>query len=110
MLNIAKKYAQMSVCDKRKVGCVVVKNGNIIGYGFNHGYDETCHCSPTDKNPHVLHAEKMALCGSDREIYHGATLYVTYPPCPDCETLINQCKIKEVIYLDKLGEVQCKTT
>lgn len=108
MLNIAKKYAQMSVCDKRKVGCVVVKGEKVISYGFNHGFHEKCFCSMTEKNPHCLHAEQMALCGDDVEIYDGATMYVTYPPCDKCSVLIERCKIKEVIYLDKLGEVQCK--
>ena len=100
-MDLAKEFAMLSTCNKRPVGAVVVKDGRVIGYGFNHGYDETCHCSMTEKNPHVLHAEKMALCGDDRHIYRDAILYVTYPPCPDCMTLIRQCKIKEVIHLQK---------
>ena len=103
MLDIAKNYASWSVCNKRKVGAVVVKNGHIISCGFNHGYDEPCTCRMDSKNPHVLHAEQMALCSKDREIYEGATIYVTYPPCEKCMVLIEQCKISEVIYLDKLG-------
>lgn len=97
MLHIAKKYALLSQCKKRQVGCIVVKDGEVISYGFNHGYHEKCDCSMTEKNPHCLHAEQMALCGEDREIYEGATLYVTYKPCDKCRLLIEKCKIKEVV-------------
>lgn len=105
---LVQETAKLSRCNKRKVAAIVVKNNHVISYGFNHSYDEPCFCSMTEKNPHVLHAEKMALCGTDREIYHGATIYVNYPPCNDCMTLIEQCKLKEVIYLDKEGKEQCK--
>ena len=101
MLNIAKKYAELSVCEKRKVGCVVVKDGEVISYGFNHGYHEKCDCSLDDKNPHVIHAEQMALCGEDHEIYEGASIYVTYPPCDKCMILIKKRKIKTVLFLKR---------
>ena len=106
MIEVAKNYALMSVCNKRKVGCVVIKDKTIVSYGFNHGFEEQCSCSHDDKNPHVIHAEQMALCGNDREIYEGATIYVTYPPCEKCMILIEKCKLKEVIYLDKSGVEQ----
>lgn len=106
MIEIAKNYALMSVCNKRKVGALVVKDNEVISYGYNHGLEEPCFCSMTDKNPHCLHAEQMALCGNDREVYEGATIYVTYPPCEKCMILIEKCKLKEVIYLDKSGVEQ----
>lgn len=103
MINQAKEYALLSVCKKRKVGAVVIKANDVISYGYNHGLEEPCMCSMTEKNPHCLHAESMALCGNDKEIYEGATMYVTYPPCEKCMILIEKCKIKEVVYLDKSG-------
>lgn len=99
----------LSTCKKRKVGALVVKDDQVLSYGMNHGYDEICDCSMTEKNSHVIHAEQMALCGSDKEIYHGATIYVTYPPCDKCMIIIEKCKIKEVIYLDRNGVEQCKS-
>lgn len=105
---LVQETAKLSRCNKRKVSAIVVKNNHVISYGFNHGYDEYCDCSMTEKNPDVLHAERMALCGSDREIYEGATIYVNYPPCEKCMILIEKCKLKEVIYLDKEGKEQCK--
>lgn len=100
---LVQETAKLSRCNKRKVGAIVVKNNHVISYGFNHGYNEDCFCSTTEKNPHCIHAEQMALCGSDKEIYQDATIYVTYPPCEKCMILIERCKLKEVIYLDKDG-------
>ena len=108
MLAMAKQYASLSKCNKRQVGAVVVKDGTVLSYGFNHGFDESCFCSMTDKNPHCLHAEQMALCGNDKEIYNGAVMYVTYPPCEKCMILIEKCELKEVIFLSKEGVEQCK--
>ena len=54
----------------------------------------------TEKNPHVLHAEQMALSGSDRDIYSGATIEVTYAPCEKCAVLIHQCGIAQVNYIE----------
>ena len=93
----AKYYASLSVCKKRKVGCIVIKSDEIVSYGFNHGYFEPCRCSLTEKNPHCLHAETMALIGID-DLYSGATLETTYAPCLNCAVLIVQKGITEVIY------------
>ena len=93
----AQYYAEQSTCIKRKVGCVVVKNNEIIAYGFNHGYDEQCICSLENKNPHVLHAEEMALQGTC-DIYRDSYLYVTYQPCDKCAALIVSKHIKKVFY------------
>lgn len=114
------EVANLSVCRKRKVGCVVTKNDEVISYGFNHGFFEQCSCSLTEKNPHCLHAESMALVGTD-DLYSGATLETTYAPCINCAILIVQKKIAKVIYheSDKCGtginyltqhkvEVRCK--
>lgn len=90
-------YAQQSTCLKRQVGCVIVKDSQIIAYGFNHGYHESCGCSFKHKNPHVLHAEAMALQGTD-DLYLQSDLYVTYQPCLDCAKLIQQKNIRAVYY------------
>ena len=96
-LGYAQKYASLSPCLKRQVGCVVTQNGQVISYGFNHGYEEDCSCNHHTQNPHVLHAEAMALSG-DSEDYRGATLWVTYQPCMPCAALILSKRIAKVIY------------
>ncbi len=72
------------------VGCVLVKNGRIIGEGWHAkaGY---------------RHAEIEALCNADSKELSGATAYVTLEPCshhgktpPCCDALIN-AGIKRVV-------------
>lgn len=97
-MQSAEYYASLSPCRKRKVGCIVYdKKGGAISYGMNHGYFEQCTCSMEDRNPHVLHAEQMALSGTD-DLYNGAILETTYAPCLNCAVLIVQKKIGKVIY------------
>jgi deoxycytidylate deaminase len=61
MLLLTKILAKQSTCNKRQVACIITKYGLPIAYGFNHGNKEQCGCSMDSKNPHVLHAEEMAL-------------------------------------------------
>lgn len=71
------------------VGCVVVKDGEIIGEGFHEEYGK-------------FHAERNAL-NSLKESAEGAELYVTLEPCchygktPPCTEVIIEHKIKRVI-------------
>lgn len=71
------------------VGCVIVKNGIIIGEGYHEKYGG-------------LHAERNALANC-KESPEDATLYVTLEPCchygktPPCTEAIIQNKIKKVV-------------
>ena len=71
------------------VGCVIVKDGKIIGEGYHERYGE-------------LHAERNALANC-KESPEGATLYVTLEPCchygktPPCTEAIIENKIKKVV-------------
>lgn len=102
--ELAKKVASYSPCVKRKVGAVVLRNNEIVSYGFNHGYFEDCDCDPHAKNAHVLHAESMALTAHKRE-YENCVMYVTYTPCEKCAVLIKNKGIRECHYLNRAGEV-----
>lgn len=104
MLELAYEYAELSTCQKRQVGCVVVKEQRIISIGFNHGIEESCSCSFDSKNPHVLHAEEMALQGSSKK-FQGATLYVSYPPCMKCADIIVRQGIKHVVMAEPIKHV-----
>lgn len=107
-ISTAQTYAQQSTCLKRQVGCVVVKDEEVIAYGFNHGYVEECACSLESKNPNVLHAEAMALQGHCID-YIDAHIYITHPPCNNCQELIKQKQIKAVTYINRSGHVETYT-
>jgi dCMP deaminase len=106
-MNIAIEISTLSRAERRKVGCIIVKEGNIIGLGFNgtpSGFDNCCEYLDEDNTlvtkPEVLHAESNALmkaCTSTQST-KDADLYVTCEPCIECSKLIIQAKIKRVFY------------
>lgn len=105
-LAIAQNIAErMSFCERKKVGAVIVKNDNIIAYGWNgmpKGEPNECELDPNTTNPLVLHAEKNALNKLRRstETSIGATLYVTMCPCHICALDVVDAEIDRVFYLE----------
>ena len=74
------------------VGCVVVRNGEVIGAGYNR--------RETDKT--VLgHAELMAMKQAEQAIgdwrLSDCTLYVTLEPCPMCAGAILNARVGAVV-------------
>lgn len=104
-INIAKETSTLSHCVRSKVGAVLVKDGNIISFGYNgtpSGMNNCCEENDVTLK-HVIHAEvnavlKAAKCGNSVD---GSTLYLTLSPCLDCSKLILQSGIKRVVYLTK---------
>jgi dCMP deaminase len=109
-LIMASELAKLSHAQRRKVGCLIVKDTQIISEGYNgtpRGFDNDCeyvdHVDHLYTKPEVLHAESNAITKLARSTNSssGATLYVTCSPCFDCSKLIIQSGIKRVVYLDK---------
>jgi tRNA(adenine34) deaminase len=75
------------------VGAVVVKDGTIIGRGYN------CPISAVDP---TAHAEVMALRDAARYMDNyrllGCTLYVTLEPCAMCVGAIFHARIARLVY------------
>ena len=106
-MNMAKELAKLSHAQRRKVGCLIVKDTHIIAEGLNgtpRGFDNTCeHIDHVDHyytKPEVLHAESNAITKLARSTNssEGSTLYVTCSPCFDCAKLIIQSGIERVVY------------
>jgi dCMP deaminase len=102
-INIAKETSTLSHCVRSKVGAVLVKDGNIISFGYNGtptGMDNTCEKDNVTL-PHVIHAECNAILKAAKtgNSVDGSTLYLTLSPCLDCSKLILQSGIKKVVYL-----------
>lgn len=72
------------------VGCVVVKDGEVLSEGFHQQYGGN-------------HAERNALLRLDDETARGATLYVNLEPCshygktPPCADLVVEKGIRRVV-------------
>ena len=103
-INVAKQISTLSHCVRSKVGAVLVKEGNIIAFGYNgtpSGMDNCCEQENVTL-PHVIHAEVNAVLKAARTgaAVEGSTLYLTLSPCLDCSKLILQAGIKRVVYLE----------
>lgn len=117
-------WGSMSHSTRAKVGCLIVKNGQIISDGYNGtptGFDNVCEDENGNSKPEVMHAEFNALmklaCSTNSSI--GATLYTTMSPCYECAKAIVQARIKRVVYnikyrltagLDLLKQANIETT
>jgi len=104
-MNMAKEVATLSYCERHKVGAVLVKDDNVIGFGYNgtpKNMDNNCEENKVTKDE-VIHAEMNAILKAARHGYavSGATLYLTLSPCKECSKLILQSGVKRVIYLQE---------
>lgn len=102
-LRMAMIWAENSYCQRRQVGCLVVKDKRIISDGYNgtpSGFDNICEDNNNVTLPFVLHAEANAITKLARSHNNsdGATLYVTDAPCIECSKLIIQAGIKRIVY------------
>ncbi len=79
--------------DEVPVGAVVIKDGQIIGRGYNL---RESHSDPT------AHAEIQAIREACQKIGNwrliDCTLFVTLEPCMMCLSACQQSRLKEVIY------------
>lgn len=75
------------------VGAVVVKDGEIVGRGYN---------APISRHDPSAHAEMMALRDAAQRIGNyrlvGCELYVTLEPCVMCVGAMFHARIARVIY------------
>jgi dCMP deaminase len=113
-MQIAYQVAKLSYAERRKVGCVIVKDEQIISFGYNgtpHGFENECEV--WDKDEHsdscgchtkreVLHAESNALMKLAKSTMtcKDSILYTTTLPCFECAKLIIQAGVKEVFYCE----------
>jgi len=75
------------------VGAVVVRDGEVIGAGYNH---------PIGAQDPTLHAEIVALRTAARHVGNyrlaGCELYVTLEPCAMCAGAIQHARIRRVVW------------
>lgn len=89
-LKLAEKAYSMG---EIPVGAVIVRNGEIIGSGFN--------CCEREKNP-LRHAEMMAIdeaCrNSGDKFLDDCDMYVTLEPCCMCAGAIINARIRRLYF------------
>ena len=105
-LKMAREWGNLSYCERRKVGALIVKGRMIISDGYNGtptGMENICEDEENYTKWYVLHAEANAIMkvASSTQSCSGATLYVTLSPCKDCSKLIYQAGIVRVVYIEQ---------
>ena len=108
-MDMALRWAQLSVAHRKKVGALIVKDGQLISDGFNgtpRGLENVCEDLRGDTLPEVLHAESNALMklAQSTQSCTDATLYITMSPCYQCAKLIVQSGVKRVVYLAEYSD------
>lgn len=75
------------------VGCVIVRDGEVIGRGRNRR---------EERRSALSHAETEAIAAANAALdswrLDGCTLYVTLEPCPMCAGAILNARIARVVY------------
>ena len=84
---------QAAACGEVPVGCVIVKDGRVIGRGRNRREERQAAWS---------HAEMEAMAQANARLgtwrLDGCELYVTLEPCPMCAGAILNARIPRVFY------------
>lgn len=118
-LGIAQAVSARAECTRRRIGAVIVKDGSIIGTGYNGAppgepscLDGACPRARKDvvagigyaeSGCVVIHAEANAIIRAGRERCLGATLYVTDTCCEMCAPLVRAAGIVRVVTPHNVG-------
>ena len=108
---MAREWSQLSYCERKQVGALIVKDKMIISDGYNgtpSGFENICETENGDTKWYVLHAEANAILkvAKSSQSTEGATLYQTLSPCKDCSKLIYQSGIKRVVFIKKYKDTE----
>ncbi len=110
-MDIAIRLSEMSYAQRKKVGAILVKDDNILSFGWNgmpSGFDNCCEYQGLQNGlttkKEVTHAELNIFAKLSKNGTIGtkdSTLYVTLSPCFECSKLIVQSGVKIVYYLEE---------
>jgi tRNA(adenine34) deaminase len=85
--------SKAAIADEVPVGCVIVKDGKVIGKGFN---------QKEEKNSALYHAEIVAILSASKNLndWHldNTDIYITLEPCMMCLGAIVNHRIKNIYF------------
>lgn len=105
-IQIAHVVAERSTCDRAHVGCVLVRDKQILTTGYNGSCKGLEHC---DDAGHLLidggcqrtiHAEINAIIQAARHgvSTEGAQAFITHFPCLSCAKALINAGITRIVY------------
>lgn len=110
-LEIAQKVATRSTCNRKQVGCVLVRDKQIISTGYSGSIKGQPHCTDvgckidekTGGCVRTIHAEMNAIAQAARNgtSTENTTAYITLSPCYWCfKTMVN-AGITRIVYFEE---------
>ena len=104
--DITDAVSKRGTCDRKQVGCVLIRDKRILATGYNGAISGGEHC---DEVGHLMadghcirtvHAEINALaqCAKYGIPCDGATAYINTYPCWDCFKALVNAGIKNIYY------------
>ena len=108
-MNIAREVSTRSICSRKYVGAVILRNKTILSTGYNWSikglpYCDEVGCEMVNGNfIRTTHAEANAIVQTAKNgvKVNRSEIYVTASPCYNCFKLIANAGIK-IIYYDEL--------
>jgi len=102
-MDLAFRISKMSYAKRLQVGSILVKDNNIISFGWNgtpSGWDNVCEDDNFQTKSEVLHSEQNLLMKVARSTNstEDSIAFITHAPCIQCSKLLYQAGVKEVYY------------
>jgi len=112
-MEVLESVSKRSTCDRGRVGCVIVKDRQILVSGYagapagldhcddvGHQLKKTIHedGSITEHCVRTVHGEQNAICQAAKRgvAIEGSTVYIRMTPCRTCAMLLINCGVARV--------------
>lgn len=104
------RIGEQSCCQKKKVGCIITIDNQIISTGYNCIKDKNFDCQSGECSQNIdnkclmiIHAEQNAIFDAMKKNYDlsKAKLYVNLSPCLPCARLIYGAGIRKIFFSEK---------
>ena len=105
-MDIAVQVGSRATCDRKRVGCLLVKDKYIIASGYNGSVaglphcDEAGHLMENDHCVRTTHAEVNAVVQAAKHgvSTEGCSAYVTASPCWHCFKILASAGIRRIVF------------
>lgn len=107
-MRIANEVSSRATCDRKHVGCVIVRARNILATGYNGSIsgqphcDEAGHMMVENNCVRTIHAEINAIASSAKNgvSLAGSSAYITAFPCWNCFKVLANVGITHIYYCE----------
>ncbi len=105
-IDLTEHVATRSTCNRKHVGCVIVRDNNILATGYNGSLTKDDHC---DEVGHLIadshcirtiHAERNAIFQAAKNgiCLQGSIAYVNVEPCWECFKSLVSSGVQAIYY------------